>query len=359
MTLRDSVLVTGTAGHVGSETVARLVKRGHKVIALTHDRAEIISNNGHAVTPARVLKGDICEPGLGLDRSDIADLASKVLVVVHCAAATDFGLPEQQYTELNIEGTANVIDLARQCGAGLLHLSTVYVCGEIDEVFREDQLDLGQQFGNDYESSKFRAEELVRASDIDWIVVRPGIVSGEHRTGYSRAYKHMYQIVKLIVEGKLRTLPGNYATTLALSPIGHVADTIVAAVENFAHHIGYTFHAVGADAVSLQLMSDILAEYPSLLMADLVPPSSFHPDDLDDIERAYFLKVGSLYTTYLRRRTGFDSTNTYGRLGIKPPSVGGGYLRRLFDSCLQTGYFNTAEPTIEDVLASLQLSRNG
>jgi nucleoside-diphosphate-sugar epimerase len=354
MNARRMVLVTGAAGHVGAEVVARLVRRGHPVVALVHNRFDIVSNNGRPVRPAHVLRGDVRRPDFGLDEDVVRELAAQVAVIVHCAAVTDFGLPEQRYAELNVAGTANALALARRWDSGFLYVGTAYVCGEFNGTFGEHQLDVGQQFGNGYERSKHQAEHLVRASGLRWVVVRPGIVSGEHRTGHSREHKHIYQVLRLIVEGKLRTLPGNYAATLALSPVGHVADTIATATERFSDNVGRTFHAVGAKCVSLQTISDILAEYPSFRVADFVPPSTFSVGELDEIERGYFHKVGTLYTSYLMRRLEFDSSNTRDRLGIVPPATGAGYVRRTLDSCLRTGYLGRSGPSIAEVLAALQ-----
>lgn len=348
------VLVTGAAGHVGADTVARLVRDGHRVIALVHSRSEVVANNGRRVRPARMVRGDVRAPGFGLDADTARDLAADVDLIVHCAAVTDFGLPEGRYTELNVDGTARALDLARDWRCDLLYVSTAYVCGEHTGTFTEGQLDVGQRFGNAYERSKFRAEQLVRASGVRWAVVRPGIVSGEFSTGHSREHKHIYQVLKLIVEGKLRTLPGHYAATLGLSPIGHVADTIAAVATTFPDNVGHTFHAVGADPLSLRAVSDILAEYPSFRVADFVPPSAFDTADLDAIERGYYHKVGSLYASYLSRRIEFDSTNTRDRLGITPPAAGAGYFRRILDSCLRTGYLGRPEPSVAEVLAALQ-----
>lgn len=354
-----TVLVTGAAGHLGGEIVHRLVRRGHHVTALIHERPEVLANNGRPAGRVSVLRGDVGDPDLGLDRLTLARLAGAVGVIVHCAAATDFGLPESAYTALNVDAAANVLDLARRCDAGVVQLSTAYVCGEFDGTFTEGQLDIGQSFANPYERSKFRAEQLVRGAQTRWAVVRPGIVTGDYRTGDSRTHKHIYPVLKLIAEGKLRTLPGSYAATLALTPIGHVADTVAEVVERFDEATGYTFHAIGANTISLRAMSDVLAEYPSLRMADLVPPATFSPDDLDDIERGYFDKVGTLYTSYLRRRTDFDAVHTREILGLTPPPVGAGYLRRLLDACLRTGYLGGSEPTVGEVLAGLRRQRGG
>ncbi len=185
-------------------------------------------------------------------------------------------------------------------------------------------------------------------------------MTGDYRTGNTQSYKHIYQLLKVIVEGKLRTLPGNYSATLGLVPIGHVADVIVAAVEKFNDNVGRTFHAVGANSLSLRTVSDVLAEYPSFrIPPDFVPPSTFSEFELDEIERRYYQMVGVLYTSYLRRRLEFDSTNTRERLGVTPPAIGPpGYFRRLLDSCLRTGYLGRPEPSVAEILASLQAKRS-
>lgn len=347
--MSGTVLVTGAAGHVGAGVVARLSRRGYTVVALTHDRP---------VAAARVLNGDVRSEDFGLDQQTVSELANELDVVVHSAAVTDFGLPEQRYAEINVDGTANALALARRLDAGLVYVSTTYVCGETERVFYEDQLEIGQRFSNAYEQSKYRAEQLVAAAGLRSVVVRPGIVTGEYRTGKTEVYKHIYQLLKVIVEGRLRTLPGNYSATLGLVPIGHVADVVAAAVEKFDDNIGRTFHAVGANALSLRTVSDVLAEYPSFCIPDFVPPSTFSESDLDEIERRYFDKVGILYTSYLRRRLEFDSTNTRERLGVTPPAIGPGYFRRLLDSCLRTGYLGRPEPSVAEVLARLQAKRS-
>ena len=73
MNARRVILVTGAAGHVGAEVVARLVGRGHPVVALVHNRFDIVSNHGRPVRPARVLRGDVRRPDFGLDADVLRD----------------------------------------------------------------------------------------------------------------------------------------------------------------------------------------------------------------------------------------------------------------------------------------------
>ena len=137
------------------------------------------------------LRGDVRQPGLGLDETTLAEIVAGLDLVIHGAAATGFNLGERVYREVNIGGTANVLALIGQGGQApipLLHLSTAYVCGERSGPVAEGELDVGQCFANGYESSKAEAERLVRAAQQHGgisAVARPSIVVGATAMGPS------------------------------------------------------------------------------------------------------------------------------------------------------------------------------
>ncbi|WP_228002266.1 SDR family oxidoreductase [Nocardia australiensis] len=354
MSERDTVLVTGATGLVGAEVVARLAAAGRPVAAVLHSNSSIVRNDGTVLEAGAPVAGDIRAHGFGLSERDTADLAERVGVVVHCAATTAFDASVAEYEELNVRGTANAIALARGWDVPLVHVSTAYVCGMRGGAIAEDDLEAGQTFGNGYEDSKFRAEQLVRLAGeqgLRWAIVRPGIVTGATDTGAIREYKNLYTVVKLMVEGKLRSLPGRYGATLALAPVDHVADVISAAVLDFDSAHGRTMHAVGRDTLSLREVSDVLAEYPSFEVATFVPAATFAEEDLEPIEREYYRRIGSLYTNYFQRRLSFDTHHADVLLGEPAPPSGKDYLRLLLDFCLESGYLGVPLPSIEDVLA--------
>ena len=62
-----------------------------------------------------------------------------------------------------------MIELAREIAAAgalrrIVHVSTAYVGGRHAGRFGEPDLDLGQEFRNTYEHSKYEAEQLLRGS---------------------------------------------------------------------------------------------------------------------------------------------------------------------------------------------------
>ncbi|WP_225727027.1 MULTISPECIES: SDR family oxidoreductase [unclassified Nocardia] len=352
MTERDTVLLTGATGLVGAEVMARLSAAGRPVAAVLHSNGRIVRNDGTVLVAGTAVAGDIRAPGFGLAERDLTDLADRVGIIVHCAATTAFDAPATDYEQLNVDGAANAVALALRWGVPLVQVSTAYVCGMRGGVIAEDELDAGQTFGSAYEESKFRAEQLVRgAAGLRWAIVRPGIVTGATGTGVIREYKNLYTVVKLMVEGKLRSLPGRYDATLSLAPVDHVADVIAAAVLDFDSAEGRTLHALGRDTLSLREVSDVLAEYPSFAVATFVPEATFDEAALDSIEREYYRRIGVLYTSYFKRRLTFETARAQVLLGRPAPATGKDYLRLLLDYCLESGYLGAPLPSIEDVLA--------
>lgn len=357
------ILVTGASGLVGAEVVARLVGAGHQVDGLVHRADRVVRNDGTVLDEStdglRLVSGDVTRPRLGLPEADAARLAGRVDRIVHCAAVTDFGRPDALYEAVNVDGTRNVLDLAARHRTPVVHVSTAYVCGERAGVITESELDVGQRLGNAYESSKLRAETLVRKAAADGLpvaVVRPGIVVGAADTGVVRDFKNVYVVLKLTTQGRVRSVPGNFDALLDLVPVDHVADVVAEATTRFEDAEGRTLHAT-AGGLSLREFSDVLAEFPSFHVPRFVAPSAFDPDRLPDTERAYHAKVITLYESYFRRRIMFDRAGTDAFLPGSRPADGPVLLRTLLSYALRAGYLGPPLAGVDQVLAGLGEAR--
>jgi nucleoside-diphosphate-sugar epimerase len=357
---REAVLVTGAAGLLGAEITARLVAGGRPVVALLHHKDVLVRNNGRPVpvvdrlAPGAVcsIAGDITAPDLGVDPGHPA--LRSVGMVVHAAAVTDFGRAAETYERVNVQGTANVVALARSLrDAPVVYVSTAYVCGERAGEVDEDDLDVGQSFGTPYEQSKLNAERLVRTSGLPFAVVRPSIVVGAERSGTIRQFQNMYVAIRTLTEGRVRSIPGHYDALLDLVPVDHAADLIAAAAIRFDEAVGHTFHAIGRQPHSLRDFSDVLAEYPSFHVPRYIPPSSFHAADLPPGERVYYERVVGLYASFFRRRVRFRDTAATALLGRRPTTAAKPFLRRLLDYAVRAGYLGNPLPSVGDVLAGL------
>jgi len=365
-----TVLMTGASGLIGAEVAARLAESGHAVVGLVHSRQDLIRNDGGKVNTTRwdgmprpgsvaCVTGDITTDECGLPTKLYRMLAVSVDRVVHCAAITDFGRDPEIYESVNVRGTRNVFEFARNAPAEpipFVHVSTAYVAGERIGRVMEADLDAGQRFGTAYEDSKYRAElELRRqaATGVPIAVVRPSIVVGAERTGVVREFQNMYVVLKTLTDGRVGSIPGHYAATLDLVPVDYVASLVAQVTTRFEQAEGKTFHAVGQRPFTLRDFSDVLAEYPSFQVPRYVPPETFSADRLPEPEQVYYERIVSLYESYFRRRLVFDDTEARRFLGRPPRSQGLPFLRKLLDYAVQVGYMGAPLPDVAQVLASL------
>jgi NADH dehydrogenase len=148
------VLVTGGTGVVGRATVRELVRRGRAVRLFSRHAREDVTEFGGTV---EARDGSI---GSALDVRGVAEGCDAVL---HVAGIVRESAPEVTFETVNVEGTRSLLEEAARAGARRF----VYVSS------------LGAERGeSDYHTSKRRAEELVRESELAWTIVRPGNVYG-------------------------------------------------------------------------------------------------------------------------------------------------------------------------------------
>ncbi len=205
--------MTGFPGFLGSALLPRLLARrtDARALVLVQTRhvdtarsriAEIEAEHPLAHGRIDLVEGDVTERGLGITAAPYDELDA-ITEVWHLAAIYDLAVPHEQARRVNVDGTANVLDFcaARPRLERLHHVSTCYVSGRHAGTFAEDDLDVGQQFRNHYESTKFEAELLVRKAMADGLpatIYRPGIVVGDSETGRTQKYDGPYYVASFL-----------------------------------------------------------------------------------------------------------------------------------------------------------------
>ncbi|HEY3186333.1 MAG TPA: SDR family oxidoreductase, partial [Solirubrobacteraceae bacterium] len=293
-----AVLLTGATGFVGTEVLARFLERtDRRVYALVRapdqEAADERLNStlrtffGRADTHAgrvRAVPADIEQEGLGLAPATRRRLASEVSDIVHAAASVSFSLPLDESRAINVAGTRRMLEFAELCRdrGGLQrfsYVSTAYVAGEHDGHFAEDDLEVGQEFRNAYEQSKFEAERIVRAHRrrLPIQIFRPSIVVGERPTGWTASFNVLYAPLKAFSRGDYVALPGSPAAPVDVVPVDYVADAIFElANDPVAAGEAETYHLVaGRRATTVGRLVELSAGYFERRPPPLVPPGLY------------------------------------------------------------------------------------
>jgi nucleoside-diphosphate-sugar epimerase len=329
-----AALVTGSAGLLGGEVCGLLAEQGFEVIALVNRNTDVRRNDGRPTEGIELLRGDITKPRLGLDEDAYRAVAERIGLIVHSAALTAFTEETPEHRAVNIEGTRNIIELARAGEAGLLHISTAYVAGDREGVVLESELDEGQGFTNGYESTKFEAEKLVREAKVPFAIARPAIVLGDHAEGRSRSFETIYPILKVFAEGRVTKMPARKEATLDLVPIDYVCRGIAEIAARFGEARGQTFHLVSSRPTPLHAFPETLARFEGLSSPDFVSPESFELEDLPSSERRFFERGAAVYARYFARNPAFDDRGWRAFSGRACPPTDEEWWRRLVEYAL-------------------------
>lgn len=174
MAKRTRIAITGGAGFIGLATARRLVEEGHEVVGLD------VNPEGEAALAAvgaEFINCSTSDKG-GLDRA-----MRGVSRVVHTAAIVSDHGPMEDFIEVNVRGTRNVIDAASAAGIdGLVHLSSVASWGY---EFNRPPVDSSwpRRQGVPYVDTKAASDELALRRGA--AVVRPGDVYGPRSAPWS------------------------------------------------------------------------------------------------------------------------------------------------------------------------------
>lgn len=247
-----SVLLTGATGYVGVHVLREILCQSDAhVYCIVRVRGQrSVEHRLHAIynwyfpdaplsTFSRritVIPGDTSHDRFGLDMRLYDQLCAEVDAVYHFAADTRLFGTEEEFHRNNIRSVELCIDFAKRKRPKDIHyMSTLAVSGvnpgEQNIRFTEDTLDIGQEFQNHYESTKFVAEQLVKNFDIpgcNVFVYRSGNVSGNSATArFQRRAKDNRLIQFLVACAKVGKIPKQLGDPIALSPVDEVAAGIV------------------------------------------------------------------------------------------------------------------------------------
>jgi len=370
---RRHLLLTGATGLLGSYLVRDLLLDGQPLAVVVRGsrrespgaRMERIVERwehelGKRLPRPRVFDGDLSRPRLGLADADVRWIGRHCSDLLHNAASLSFRGSDRQAEPWlsNVTGTAHVLELVRAADIEHVHhVSTAYVCGLRAGRVMEDDLDVGQEFGNDYERSKVEAEQMIRGASgpATVSVYRPSIIVGDSHTGYTSTYHGLFAVLRLGHTLLTRVALGSTSGPAILAllginpdnrknfvPVDWVSAVIAHCVPSPAAR-GRTFHVTHPEPVSSAAIGTLVQEaverYSCAAPADA-------PDLCDEQWFAENLAAQlDVYRTYFRHDPIFDRTATEEFAGHIPcPALNHDRLMRMARFAIQEDFGRGRRP---------------
>lgn len=363
----DHLLLTGSTGLLGSYLVRDLLLAGRRLaLIVRRDRKRSAASRVEAVVQQWedalgmslprpvVFEGDLNSPLCGLSEDDRHWIHWNCGELLNNAASLSFRGTDRGAEPwlTNVTGTRNVLDLARATGIEHFHhVSTAYVCGLRSGVVLEDELDVGQRFGNDYELSKVEAEKMVRTADhlASATVYRPSIIVGDSRTGYTSTYHGFFAGLRLGHTLLTRVAIGSTSGPamlglLGVDPADHknfvsvdwVAQVIAHAVQT-PDVRGRTLHVTHPEPVLMLAVGRVIQEAVERYS------QAASPDDPDRCDEQWFadnLRTQlDVYQSYFRNDPAFDRSNTDAIAGHIPcPTLDDATLLRMSKHAIEADF---------------------
>jgi len=269
------VFLTGFPGFIGTRLAKRLLDDDPelRIAALVESKMADSAKQAAAKLEGgdriEVLPGDIAERDLGLDDRQTERLRREVTAVYHLAAIYNLAVPFDIAQRVNVEGTGNVLGLCGRCERleRLNYVSTAYVAGDRQGDVYEHELNLGQDFKNHYESTKFQAEVWVRElmDKIPTTIYRPAIVVGHSKTGETQKFDGPYYMLRTVAFAARRHMPipqfAGSETPFNVVPVDFVIDALAVADDD-PELVGETLHLVDPEPVSAsEVFATLAKEY--------------------------------------------------------------------------------------------------
>lgn len=261
-------LLTGFPGFLGERLLPRLLELHPEtefrclVQPRFRDQAETeLARLGIAANRAGLVEGDITQEGLGIESSRRASILQSLDSVYHLAAVYDLAVNEEFARKVNVTGTRNMIAFAKAAPGfkRFHHVSTAYVSGTFEGVFRETDLDRGQGFKNHYESTKFESEKDVAASGLPCTIYRPGVVWGDSRTGETAKFDGPYTVMGAMERIPFVFLDGPRDATMNVVPVDYVIEGL-ARLSASPLSLGKTYNLTDPDGKDVRSFTRLMAK---------------------------------------------------------------------------------------------------
>jgi nucleoside-diphosphate-sugar epimerase len=198
------ILVTGGTGFIGAYIIKVLVEKNYKVRAIRH------SNKLPFFIPAEIIEQVQWVNGDVMDIVSLDEAMQDIEAVIHSAAVISFFKKERkQMYQVNIEGTANVVNLALDHGVKkMVHVSSISAIGRTanGEQVTEEKKWMDSKLNTHYGITKYKSEMEVwrgMGEGLNAVIINPSTVLGygDWHNGSCAIFKNVYKEFPWYTEG--------------------------------------------------------------------------------------------------------------------------------------------------------------
>lgn len=365
------ILVVGATGFIGHYVLAGLLKQKLPCVAMLREPAQeatdrlvsLLAPLGLDVpmllrtSQLQLLHGDINHhlPMAG---------HLQINTIVHAAGITAFEpQPNGDPHRTNVLGTAKLLNWADAHHMNDFHLvSSAYQCGLSTCTAPETLVTDRPHFVNDYERSKWDAEQLASAWSTKpgrtLTIYRPSIVIGDQTEGRTTSYSGFYLMARateLLWQWYEQSPDSRLATGLQIQaspvnrqnfvPVDHVADAIVHAITHPQWH-GKIFHLTHPSGTSNAVVKQALDEHFGFAGSDFTN-GQVTDDAIQSDAHRLFHNATRVLRSYLRHCPAFDRTNARqleASANLVCPDVDVAYLDQLITYARATRWGKRTQP---------------
>lgn len=208
-----------------------------------------------------VVDGDITKKDLGLDSNCYKNIVKHISCVLNSAALVKHYGNINDFNNINIHGTKNVIDFCMKNNKKLYHISTISVSGltkyNIQKTntcfFKETNLYINQNLNNAYIYTKFQAEiSILEAIEqgLNATILRLGNISNRYSDGkFQINFSDNAYLNRMKSFISMEMIPDNFINhAIDFSPVDFCADAIVKIV--FSKNNFTVFHIFNTNLIS-------------------------------------------------------------------------------------------------------------
>lgn len=201
---KQVILVTGGTGFLGSTLIKLLIEQGHAVLATKRSSSAI----------PEMLKSSSLIEWIDADVTDyfaLADIFVNINQVYHCAAKVSYQKEDAyELFQVNVEGTAHIVNLCLEHQARLVHVSSIAALGSRKDnkpVNEADKWEYDPKMSN-YAISKYKSElEVWRGINegLDAVIVNPSVIMGlgSYKKGSGAIFELVNNGIKIFTGGSV------------------------------------------------------------------------------------------------------------------------------------------------------------